>query len=111
MIFGFRDVEPSADNYIHDAGSTKSEAWLFTTQRAALDVLFLLWSDPRDKTWTVNTRTLSAKRYAGGGREIRCFIVINGTLPEAVQGQEFSKAVFHGTFPDHIVEAVKAKVR
>lgn len=92
MSFGFRDAEPSADNYIHDAGSTKPEAWLFVTQRAALDTLFLLWSDPRDKTWTVNTRTLSAKSYVGGG-------------------QEFSKAVFHGVFPDHVIEAVKAMVR
>ena len=111
VSFGFRDAEPSADNSIHDAGSTKPEAWLFTTQRAALDALFLLWSDPRDKTWTVNTRTLSAKSYVGGGREIRCFIVINETLPEAVQGQEFSKVVFHGLFPDHVVEAAKTRVR
>jgi hypothetical protein len=59
----------------------------------------------------VNTRTLSAKSYVGGGREIRCFIVINETLPEAVQGQEFSKVVFHGLFPDHVVEAAKARVR
>ena len=111
MSFGFRDAEPSADNYIHDTGSTKPEAWLFVTQRAALDTLFLLWSDPRDKTWTVNTRTLSAKSYAGAGREIRCFVISNEMLLDAVRGQEFSKAVFHGVFPDHVIEAVKAMVR
>ena len=111
MSFGFRDADPSADNYIHDASSTRPEAWLFVTQRAALNALFLLWSDPRDKTWTVNTRTLSAKSYTEGGREIRCFVISNEMLLDAIRGQEFSKVVFHGSFPDHIVEAVKAKVR
>ena len=111
MSFGFRDAEPSTDNYIHDAGSTKPEAWLFATQRAALDALFLLWSDPRDKTWAVNTRTLSAKTLAGGGREIRCFIVAAPGDERRLFGMEFSKAVFHGSFPDHVVEAVKAMAR
>ena len=111
MSFGFRDAEPSADNYIHDAGSTKPEAWVFTTQRAALDALFLLWSDPRDKTWAVNTRTLSAKSCAGSSREIRCFIVAAPGDEQRLFGVEFSKAVFHGVFPDHVIEAVKARVR
>ena len=111
MSFGFRDAEPSADNYIYDTGSTKPEAWVFTTRRAALDALFLLWSDPRDKTWTVNTRTLSAKSYVGGGREIRCVVISNEMLLDAVRGQEFSKAVFHGAFSDPVIEAVKAMVR
>ena len=90
---------------------TKPEAWLFTTQRAALDALFLLWSDPRDKTWAVNTRTLSAKSCAGSSREIRCFVIVNGVVPETIQGQEFSKAVFHGAVPSRVIEAVKAMVR
>jgi hypothetical protein len=38
-------------------------------------------------------------------------VISNEMLLDAVRGQEFSKVVFHGVFPDHVIEAVKAMVR